>query len=405
MRGLCYWAALVVLSACADHTVVVPLATPAGANSSSPNISADVTGQPVLSWQRRQQDVTILEYSTLSKNGWSEPVEVARGRDWFVNWADVPAVQPVTDSFWAAHYLQRTPGGKYAYDIRLRLSDDGGKNWRDAGSPHLDGTPTEHGFVSLYANDDTLGIIWLDGREMSTHGDAQPHNTTHHGGMTLRAASMDHQGRFAHRRQVDALVCDCCQTAAVMTQDNPLVVYRDRTETELRDIASSSWQQGAWTAPKPVGADGWQINGCPVNGPALVARQNDVAAVWFSGAGGESQIFLSRSSDGGATFEDKLKVNIRKTLGRVTAVMYPDRSILVAWLRQDDSETAKIVARYIGSDNNLSPIFELVSVSPERLSGFPKLALLGTQAVLAWTDQSRAKPQVSTLMVDVDAVN
>ena len=79
---------------------------------------------------------------------WSEPVEVARGEDWFVNWADIPAVQPVTESFWAAHYLERTPGGKYAYDVRMRLSDDGGKNWRDAGSPHQDGTFTEHGFVS-----------------------------------------------------------------------------------------------------------------------------------------------------------------------------------------------------------------------------------------------------------------
>ena len=264
-----------------------------------------------MSWQRKQQDTTILEYSVLTEEGWSKPVEVARGTDWFVNWADIPAVQQVTDAFWAAHYLQRTPGGKYAYDVRLRISNDGGKNWRDAGSPHQDGTFTEHGFVSLYNQDERLGIIWLDGRETSLPDSSEGRHGGHgsHGGMTLRAAVMDAQGQYTERQQVDALVCDCCQTAAVMTLDGPLVIYRDRTETERRDIASSRRLHGDWTVSQPVGVDGWQINGCPVNGPALVARENDVAALWFSGANGQSQIFLSRSTNGGETFDSKLKVN------------------------------------------------------------------------------------------------
>ena len=45
-----------------------------------------------------------------------------------------------------------------------------------------------------------------------------------------------------------------------------LAIYRDRTETERRDIASRRLQ-GNWTVSQPVGVDGWQINGCPVNGP------------------------------------------------------------------------------------------------------------------------------------------
>ncbi len=381
----------------------MPLTSPAGANSSAPNVSVDPAGQPILSWQRRQQNVAILEYSVLSDGVWSEPVEVARGEDWFVNWADVPAVQPVTDSFWAAHYLKRTPGGKYAYDVRLRLSNDGGKNWRDAGSPHQDGTLTEHGFVSLYANADRLGVIWLDGRETSTQGEVKNQHGPH-GGMTLRSVSMDHQGRFSDRQQIDALVCDCCQTAAAMTESNPLVIYRDRTESERRDIASSRLLRGAWSPPQSISVDGWQIGGCPVNGPALVARQNDVAAVWYSGADGQSQVFFSRSSDGGATFESKLKVNKKRALGRVTALMRPDRSILLAWMREEASGAAQIVARYISPDNNLSSIFELVEVSPERSSGFPKLMLFGSRAVLAWTDAVNASPQVRTLIVDIEAM-
>ena len=382
---------------------VTPLASPAGANTSGPNASITTGGLPVLSWQRKQQDTTILEYSVLTEEGWSKPVEVARGTDWFVNWADIPAVQQVTDAFWAAHYLQRTPGGKYAYDVRLRISNDGGKNWRDAGSPHQDGTFTEHGFVSLYNQDERLGIIWLDGRETSLPDSSEGRHGGHgsHGGMTLRAAVMDAQGQFTERQQVDALVCDCCQTAAVMTLDGPLVIYRDRTETERRDIASSRRLQGNWTVSQPVGVDGWQINGCPVNGPALVARENDVAALWFSGANGQSQIFLSRSTNGGETFDSKLKVNDAHALGRVTALMYPDRSLLLAWMRENSDGSAHIVGRFVNPNNDLGPIVELVQVSPKRASGFPKLLLSDVGAVLAWTDQTEDFPRVSTVLVNV----
>lgn len=382
---------------------VTPLASPAGANTSGPNASITTGGLPVLSWQRRGLDTTILEYSVLTEEGWSKPVEVARGTDWFVNWADIPAVQQVTDTFWAAHYLQRTPGGKYAYDVRLRISNDGGKNWRDGGSPHQDGTFTEHGFVSLYTQDERLGIIWLDGRETSLPDSSAKHHGGHssHGGMTLRAAVMDAEGQFTERQQVDALVCDCCQTAAVTTLDGPLVIYRDRTETERRDIASSRRLQGNWTVSQPVAVDGWQINGCPVNGPALVARENDVAALWFSGANGQSQIFLSRSTNGGETFDSKLKVNDAHALGRVTALMYPDRSLLLAWMRENSDGSAHIVGRFVNPNNDLGPIVELVQVSPKRASGFPKLLLSDVGTVLVWTDQTEDFPRVSTVLVDV----
>ena len=219
--------------------------------------------------------------------------------------------------------------------------------------------------------------------------------------MTLRAAVMDAQGQFTERQQVDALVCDCCQTAAVMTLDGPLVIYRDRTETERRDIASSRRLQGDWTVSQPVGVDGWQINGCPVNGPALVARENDVAALWFSGANGQSQIFLSRSTNGGETFDSKLKVNDARALGRVTALMYPDRSLLLAWMRENSDGSAHIVGRFVNPNNDLGPIVELVQVSPKRASGFPKLLLSDVGTVLAWTDQTEDFPRVSTVLVNV----
>ena len=395
-----FWLVLIALSGCSDRAVLL-LASPAGDSTSGPNVSVTIKGQPILSWQRKVDDITILEYSVLSNGAWSEPIEIARGKDWFVNWADIPAVQPVTEDFWAAHYLKRTQGGKYAYDVQLRLSNDGGNNWRDAGSPHKDGTLTEHGFVSMYAYAENLGVIWLDGREMSSQADFEKHHGSH-GGMTLRSVSMDSGGRFSNRRIVDSLVCDCCQTAAVITKDSPLVVYRDRTQSERRDIASSRWGQDAWSPPKPVSVDGWHIDGCPVNGPALVAQDNDVVATWFSGAGGKAQIFFARSSNGGKSFEERIRVGEGPVLGRVSALMYPDRSLFITWVREDADGKAMIVGRHITSKNEFSEVVNLADVSPTRASGFPKLLLSGSDTVLAWTDQLGPSARVKTLLINIE---
>ena len=401
-RALVFWVILPLLAGCGEP-MVSAIATPSGVNSSAPNVGTDSTGNPILSWQRKEGDVTILEYSMFSKGSWSVPTEVARGKNWFVNWADIPAVQPVTKSFWAAHYLERTPGGKYAYDVKVRLSNDGGRKWQDAGSPHQDGTFTEHGFVSLYADKDRLGLVWLDGRETSPRAS---HENDHagHGGMTLRSASMDQEGRYSDRQQIDELVCDCCQTAALAVNDNTLVVYRDRTVSERRDIASSRLHQGVWSTPQSLGNDGWQINACPVNGPSLVEEEGQVAAVWFSGANGEKSVFMARSNNGGKSFDKKIQINVAPALGRIASAIYPDQSVLVVWLRKDKTGEADLVGRYISPENQLGEVLELVEVSPTRSSGFPKLVLSKSETILAWTDQSERTPQVKTGLVNLEAL-
>lgn len=390
------------LMGCEDPWVT-PLPTPAAIHTSAPNLSTDDAGHVVLSWQRKEQETTVLEYAVLTEGGWSKPVEVARGKNWFVNWADIPAVQPVNDKFWAAHYLQKTLGGKYAYAVQLRLSTDGGKTWSDAGSPHTDNTLSEHGFVSMFPDGDHLGLVWLDGRETKPPQDSSAHHSSH-GAMTLRSAHLDSEGRLLNEHLVDARVCDCCQTAASRTTSGPLVVYRDRSAEEIRDIASSRLQPQGWTEPQPVSVDGWHTAGCPVNGPALAVQQNDVAVLWYSGAERPPQVFLARSVDGGATYGRKLKVNTQEPLGRVTMVMYPDRSLVLLWLQEDAPGQAWLVARHVSADNELGAIKRIVKVSPERLSGFPKLINADAKTVLAWTHVANEGLQVRTLIVDEKAL-
>jgi hypothetical protein len=53
------------------------------------------------------------------------------------------------DGTLAAHWLVRSGGETFAYDVHIALSRDGVVNWSGPFRPHGDGTETEHGFVSL----------------------------------------------------------------------------------------------------------------------------------------------------------------------------------------------------------------------------------------------------------------
>ena len=78
----------------------------------------------------------------------------------------------------------------------------------------------------------------------------------------------------------------------------PVAAYRDRSEAEIRDIAVRRLVGGEWSEPVHVGEDNWEIRGCPVNGPALAARGEDVAIAWFTGAGGTAKVSVAFSADG-----------------------------------------------------------------------------------------------------------
>src|SRR5262245_20598692 len=134
--------------ALAVPTVVAAIApTPPG--SRYPNLAHAADGRVVLSWVAPSSgDAYALQYATWGDGAWTAPATVTAGSGWFVNWADFASVVPVGRGLWAAHWLEQRPGSVYSYDVRMAVSQDDGRSWSQALTPHRDGTPTEHGFVS-----------------------------------------------------------------------------------------------------------------------------------------------------------------------------------------------------------------------------------------------------------------
>ncbi|HEX8690944.1 MAG TPA: sialidase family protein [Longimicrobium sp.] len=362
------------------------IASPAAAGSAEPNLTTGADGRAYLSWIEPGPDSThALRYSVLEGGRWSAPRTIAAGGGWFVNWADFPSLAVLPGGRMAAHWLQKSGADKYAYDVRIAWSADGGATWSPGVVPHRDGVPAEHGFASLWAaGGDSLGAVWLDGRRYARGpGGGEPTEE-----MMLVSTTLAADGSLGAERPVDERICDCCQTGLAMTSAGPIVVYRDRSADEVRDIYAVRRVNGAWTAPKPVHADGWVMPACPVNGPAVSADGERVAVAWFTGADSTARVRVAFSDDAGATFGAPVQVDGGQPLGRVDVELL-ETGALVSWMEATGEKAAEVRVRHVAADGRMGAPRVVASSSAERASGFPRMTRVGRQVVFAWTEPGR----------------
>ena len=400
-RGMRITALLLALASCgcvsphADSPASWPpsverIATPALTASGQPRLTVSSRGV-LLSWIERDGDNASLKFAERTDAGWTEPRLVASGRDWFVNWADVPSVLRLADGTLAAHWLQKSGPDTYAYDVRLSRSTDEGRTWSPSVTPHHDGTKSEHGFASLFQMPGAgLGLVWLDGRDMK----AGAHEKAG-GAMTVRGAVFDESGRQMSESLVDPRVCECCPTTAAVTAEGPIAAFRNRSDNEVRDIYVSRLENGKWTEAARVHEDGWTIPACPVNGPMLAARGRRVAIAWFTAAGDQGRVFVAFSDDAGRTFRTPIRVDEAGSLGRVDVELMEDGSAVVSHIEFAE-QRAQFRARRIEHSGARSSALTIAGIAGSRTSGYPHIASHGNELVFAWTESSVDVLQVRT---------
>ncbi len=393
-------AATVGIAGCArseaDQTVATSLSfqvieNPAAPGSGEPNLHTSTDGDVFLSWVEPGAETRhALRFARLEDEAWSAPQTIAEGDDWFVNWADFPSLVALDKSSpgqaqegLAAHFLARSGPDTYAYDVKITQSSDGGRTWSPAIRPHHDGTLTEHGFVSMLPwHDGRLLAVWLDGRNT---GNAGHDGHGSRGAMSLRAATLDRDGARYDEAALDERVCDCCSTSAARTPQGAVVVYRDRSDDERRDISIVSLSQEGWSTPRTVHDDGWEIKGCPVNGPVVATAGAGVAVAWFTAAQAIPRVKVAFSSDEGNTFGPPTTVDDGRPVGRVDLVVLPDGSALISWVEKT-ADGAEIRVRRVHPDGTHAPSTTVAPTSASRASGFPHLARRGPEIYVAWTD-------------------
>ncbi|MDH3709055.1 MAG: exo-alpha-sialidase [Cyclobacteriaceae bacterium] len=358
------------------------ISVPANPGSVTPYLSKGPSEHVYLSWQEPLDSIrTALRFSRLEDNRWSTPKTIVEGENWFVNWADYPVISSGSKAQLVSSFLKESAPGTYDYDIHLVLSHNGGKSWQQPFILNQDGINAEHGFVSMqYLPSKGTQMVWLDGRNTKNVDTL----TGQSGAMTLRTALLNHEGILEDEQELDSRVCDCCQTDVTMTDEGPLVVYRDRSHQEIRDISGFRYEDHQWI-PLKLPQDNWEINGCPVNGPRVVASRKKVVLAWFSAANGQPEVKWSTSNDGGEHFSEPLRIDDGSPLGRVDVVLLPDNSSVVSWLEGTD-EGARLMATRLSTKGKKVFTLGLNLVSKGRESGFPQMTAHGYKVIWVWTD-------------------
>ena len=404
LRSLLVAALGLILALCLHAaTPVTNIPAPAAPGAMGPSLVLAPDGTPWLSWlEPAGPESWAMQVSRfdLKTRSWSAPRTIVQGADLMANWADFPQLAVGRDGRLTAVWFINNPAHHAAasdghhgpgYRAIYRSSADDGKTW----SPDLpvsdEALAVE--FVALQPlADGRMLAAWLDGRN--------------HGRMALYARVLDGRPGPGPDTLVDDLVCDCCQLSFMPATDGgAMLAYRGRTKDEIRDIQLARFDGQGWSRLGPLHADGWKIAGCPVNGPQLAAAGDRVGAVWFTAADNQSRVLARGSADGGKTFGPVARVDLGRPQGRVDNVLLADGTLVLSWLEMTGQESGKAGGIYF---RTLSPAGELSApqlVAPSstsRMSGFPRMVLLGGRQVLLTCTQDGEPTRILTLLVEVD---
>jgi len=407
-----------------EYSMAPEIDSPAGAGSVDPNLSVGTDGRFYLSWlEPIRPKGYALKFAVRSRGGaWSTPRTITQGENRFDS-----SILALPDGSLAAYWLTKSGPGMHANDVNLSISRDGGRTWGDVIVPHRDRTPAARGFVSMIPANRGIAIVWLNGRKM-TGGD--PDAAGHGSAEKSRAGAFQHTGDDDHQHTggndhqrtggdqgaaghdpaasemgmslmytmigldgtldkeilLDGRVCECCQTSSAPTPDGMAVVYRDRSEKEVRDISIVRLTNGRWSEPQPLSKDGWEIRGCPVNGPAISSAGQNVAVAWFTSARDQPRVYAALSVDGGATFGPQILVGEGSPVGRVDVIALTSGNAFVSWVERTPGGV-EVRARVVRPDGSRASVI----VVTESSSGVPRMKMSGDEVVIAWMDSRNVR--------------
>ena len=379
---------LVALAVAASGQVlkVSPLANPSGPESLQAHWGTASDGSPLLSWLEKSKEGSLsLHYAIRRGSEWSQARVVVANRQFFRQPAESPSVISFANGSLLAEWVEVPPGSGEAENLYVSASKDGMK-WTTPVMAHRDRSPVQHALASMTASgDDEASLIWLE----ALKGEDAP--------SALKRTVVNSSGAIVKEETLDSDVCTCCPTSIVKTAKGLLVAYRDHSPQDIRDIGIIRFENGRWQPSRILNADKWEINACPVNGPAAAARNNRVAVGWYTEAQDSPRTQLALSSDGGATFSKPIRISPGNSFGHTSVTLDDNGDAVVSWLEEGSGDAVRLLARRVTSAGVAGPVVE-VSHGAQRGIGYPRLLQAGNETWIAWGNSGDTKIQTARLL-------
>lgn len=312
-----------------------------------------------------------------------------------------------------------TAKGATGTKLLTARSSDGARTFSPARAVPGGDAAGSRGWESVaVGGDGRVGVLWLDHRDAAAMP-MQHHDTAK--SKTADAPKPDPTERaklsklyFATLggdagKPIASGVCYCCKTSLVASGDAFYGVWRNVYAGSQRDIAFTASQDGGRTfsAPVRVSDDGWHIDGCPENGPAIAVRDSRIQVVWPTPPDGKSEtplaIFYAASSDGGKTFAPRLRVSSRGPAAHAQILATRDGGSIIAW--DEIIEGTRRLAAVRGRASGVNAIsFEPIALPDANAErGWPVLAQTSSNLLLASMRGDGTESAISVIRLSLGA--
>jgi hypothetical protein len=241
-------------------------------------------------------------------------------------------------------------------------------------------------------------VMWLDHRDVPAMAMGHEHGGAGHptsgakedpteraGFSKLYFASLSDTGA----RPITQSVCYCCKTSLVAKGSSVYGVWRHVYPGTQRDIAFTVSRDGGRTfsSPTRVSQDGWKIDGCPENGPAVAVDGADrIHVSWVTPPDGKSDtplgLFYATSTDG-RVFAPRLRIPTDGPAAHTQIVARGDSSVILAWDEMTGTKRNVGLAR-VGPGATDSTMITRVWPAGTVAGGWPVLASSSGGFVVAW---------------------
>lgn len=392
-----------------------------GRANATPSVAA--TGDFVaVAWGASSPDGTTDVYAAVSRDGgvtFSAPVRVNDvDGEANLNGEQPPRVvlvtrdegDPVVTVVWTAKHPEGTT-------LLYARSQDGGRSFgRGFVVPGTEAAGNR-GWHSIAAGQNgRVGALWLDHREMASGSTTATTHHQHAGAEGQRDGAAMAQRSKLYFASLDGAVapqaitggvCYCCKTTMTSGSDGALyAAWRHVYPGNIRDIAFTVSRDGGKTFASPirVSEDGWVLDGCPENGPAMVVdAQQRVHVVWPTLIGGGSTgsepslaLYYAMSQDG-RQFTPRQQIPTDGVPRHVQIALSPGGGLVLAW--DEGADGSRRLAMAEGTPDASGGVqFERRVLGESAGATYPVLAATRAGVVTAWTSGS---PEASVIRIGV----
>lgn len=361
--------------------------SPSGAASLQANWTAAPDGSSILSWVEKGGNADSLKFAIRKGGAWGPVRTVAAGRHFFHHPAELPEVVALPGGSLMAHWVEMPKADSEAEFLMVSASTDGTR-WSAPMVGHKDRSMVQHGLGSMVASGPAeASMIWLQ----ALKGEDGPVNLMRTV-LTVEAGNP----KIAKEETLDPDVCACCPTSVIRTAKGLLIAYRDHTAGEIRDIATTRFENNAWTPSKIISPDQWKINACPINAATASSKGAAVAVAWYTAAGEKPRAELALSADNGATFGKAIVVSTGASYGYTSVASDDAGGAYISWLERGGN-AARVLVRHVAANGTPGPVLQVAQGDKEAL-GYPRLGRSGAETWIAWgNSDSGSKVQTAKL--------